>query len=114
MQFAENEFYLCELQPDGASRRDIYKIVEQQLGRKPDDYLELPCPPELLYLWNVFIKLSGSRQRDGMGGMSSISYLEMLAYDQLMQFGLTPQDVDMIKLLDDTYLVSARKPVRAI
>ena len=109
LRFAENEFELSALQADGATLRQVYQSVEKQIGRKPDEYVELTCPTEAQSIWNAFVELSGSRHRDGMGGIGSISYTEMLAYSKLRQFELSPHDVTTLKALDNAYLNNAAK-----
>lgn len=64
-------------------------------------------PQAMSEIWEHYINLSNSRQ-NGMG-MNPISYLEIQAYESLMQNKLTVFEVKAIKKLDIIALTESNK-----
>jgi len=77
------------------------KVVWKNSGKKPAE-LDSPAElPELFYeVWSWFLKLHSRRSSNGFG-VNSISYLEMLAYFELIQYKPQSWEIIMIERFDD-------------
>jgi len=60
-------------------------------------------PHSVIYLWQCFLYLSGSRQA-GFSGPNKIPYTEIEAWSRLNGIQLLPIEVEVIKKLDDLYV----------
>ena len=58
--------------------------------------------------WQWFLDLNATRPQ-GMGGISSIQYLEMTAYFNLNSIEVEPQEVQIIKMLDSVAIAASRE-----
>lgn len=58
--------------------------------------------------WQWFLDLNATRPQ-GMGGISSIQYLEMTAYFTLNGINAEPREVQIIKKLDSVAIAAARE-----
>jgi len=58
--------------------------------------------------WQWFLDLNATRPQ-GMGGISSIQYLEMTAYFTLNGINAEPQEVQIIKMLDSVAIAASRE-----
>ena len=65
-------------------------------------------PDTMREYWQWFIDLNNSRP-SSMGGISSIQYLEMMAYFTLNGISAEPQEVQIIKMLDGVAISAARE-----
>lgn len=99
LAYAEQEFKLSELQPDGNTLRDALLSVQRQIGRVPKELEELVELPDCMKeYWSWFLKLS-NRRPQGMG-VSSISYSEMLAFFELIGVVPEPYEIEIIEAFD--------------
>ena len=62
-----------------------------------DPRLGVACPPEGVYLWNIFNSLG----RTGSQGASHISQQELLAWQTNYRTRLTAWEIDTLKAIDD-------------
>ena len=100
-EFVRHEFRLGSRQPDGGTLRDQLKVVWKTTGRKPAELDSQAELPELFYeVWGWFLKLHSKRTSNGFG-VNPISYLEMLAYFELMQYKPQSWEIMMIEKFDD-------------
>lgn len=67
------------------------------------DLIGPPLPPVAEHAWRAFSELSGTRAV-GMHGASRITYAEIAAYDRLTEAGLSPLDLDLIRVADEAFL----------
>ena len=58
--------------------------------------------------WQWFLDLNNTRP-SSMGGISSIQYLEMMAYFTLNDICAEPQEVQIIKMLDGVAISASRE-----
>lgn len=99
LAYAEQEFKLSELQPDGNTLRDALLSVQRQIGRVPKELEELVELPDCMKeYWSWFLKLS-NRRPQGMG-VSAISYSEMLAFFELIGVVPEPYEIEVIEAFD--------------
>jgi len=85
------------------------KSVWRQTGIKPkelDDIVELP--DSMIFVWRYFIDLNNSRSSNGFG-LNPISYSEMLAYFELIDYKPQEWEIQAIKRLDHIALEQFRK-----
>lgn len=64
-----------------------------------------PLPWCLVYLWSQFIRLSNRRGSNGFGP-SLLTYTEIEAFQRLSGFHFTPWEIEMIEVIDQSYLGS--------
>lgn len=65
-------------------------------------------PETMREYWQWFLDLNATRPQ-GMGGISSIQYLEMTAYFNLNSIEVEPQEVQIIKMLDSVAIAASRE-----
>jgi len=68
----------------------------------------IALPETMREYWQWFLDLNATRP-SSMGGMSSIQYLEMVAYFTLNGIEAEPQEVQIIKMLDSVAIAAARE-----
>lgn len=100
----------------GSTKRQHLLSFRQQLekaGKSKADldsqFADLEPPPisaGVGYLLNMFSNLSCARQY-GMSGPMPISYQEILAYNELLDVGLEPWEVEAIRLMDQVFVQEA-------
>ncbi len=71
-----------------------------------DDLTGPPLPPLAERAWDVFGRLSATRQ-SGMHGVGPITYGEMAAFQDLSGVLLSPLDVELIREADSAFLAFA-------
>ena len=103
MLFAESEFELNELQGDGQTLRSHLESVERQTGKRLAQLNQPNLPEYMKHMWNWFQDLCGSRQV-GMA-LNPLSYTEIAAWDNLNGHGITPRELQIIRALDNMFLV---------
>ena len=94
------------------SLRDRLKSVWKQTGVMPPalaDLVELPS--EMEYVWLYFIRLNRRRGSNGFG-INPISCNEMLSFFELNSIEYSPQEVELIEMLDNIYLENYSKQQR--
>jgi hypothetical protein len=84
----------------GASVGDHMGFVARITGASPILAPELPTV--LIYLWNIFTRLHGTRPRGFSTGR--ITFSEIEAYSRVMGDPLLPWEVEVIIGLDDIYM----------
>lgn len=78
--------------------------MEKSLKRKPREIADLPeLPQDAAYLWSTFVELKNAS--DG-----PISYSEMDAYIRLTGETLTPDEIRVIRRLDELHQKEKTKP----
>jgi len=75
----------------------MYGITDPRIEEEPLPFFAIP-------MWNIFWALHGGRQVSGMGTYQSLSYVEILAYTQLMQIVLEPWEIEIIKRMDRAFI----------
>lgn len=95
------------MQGDGNELREHYKSIWRQTGEKPKE-LENQCPEAFQYLWDYFDQLNGARTSNGFGA-NPLSYSEIQCWRSLMDIDLTPNEVTILKYLDNEWLVHQGK-----
>lgn len=70
---------------------------------KPVELCGPECPPSMIGHWQWFVRLNGRRQH-GMNGPMPLTFVEIKAWQELMDVELTPFDVEVIIALDDVAL----------
>ena len=89
--------------------RQQLEAVERITKKKPKELLDLIALPETMReYWQWFLDLNATRPQ-GMGGISSIQYLEMTAYFNLNSIEVEPQEVQIIKMLDSVAIAASRE-----
>ena len=89
--------------------RQQLEAVERITKKKPKELLDLIALPETMReYWQWFLDLNATRPQ-GMGGVSSIQYLEMTAYFNLNSIEVEPQEVQIIKMLDSVAIAASRE-----
>ena len=89
--------------------RQQLEAVERITKKKPKELLDLTALPETMReYWQWFLDLNATRPQ-GMGGVSSIQYLEMTAYFNLNSIEVEPQEVQIIKMLDSGAIAASRE-----
>ena len=69
-------------------------------------------PMELLYLWQIFTRLR--RRRGGNGYMPlPISWSDIGVYSRLNRISLAPWECEVLEEIDDRYLESVSKQLKA-
>lgn len=68
----------------------------------------MELPDTMREYWQWFLDLNATRPQ-GMGGISSIQYLEMTAYFTLNGIYAEPQEIQIIKMLDSVAIAAARE-----
>ena len=68
----------------------------------------IALPETMREYWQWFLDLNATRLQ-GMGGVSSIQYLEMTAYFNLNSIEVEPQEVQIIKMLDSVAIAASRE-----
>ena len=68
----------------------------------------IALPETMREYWQWFLDLNATRPQ-GMGGVSSIQYLEMTAYFNLNSIEVEPQEVQIIKMLDSVAIAASRE-----
>ena len=68
----------------------------------------IALPETMREYWQWFLDLNATRPQ-GMGGISSIQYLEMTAYFNLNSIEVEPQEVQIIKMLDSVAIAASRE-----
>ena len=68
----------------------------------------MEIPQTMREYWQWFLDLNATRHQ-GMGGVSSIQYLEMMAYFTLNSIEAEPQEVQIIKMLDSVAITASRE-----
>jgi hypothetical protein len=87
---------------DGTALRHHLSTVER-VYRRRDERLHVEPPAALGYLWEWFIELSSSRQ-----GLVALSYSEIRAWSVLTGRRVGPEEVAILKRMDNLFLASAR------
>jgi hypothetical protein len=59
-------------------------------------------PPELRYLWSMFLELNSARGSNGFAP-AAISFTELQAYQMAYQLKLRPYEVKLIRRLDHVW-----------
>ena len=89
--------------------RQQLEAVERITKKKPKELIDLIALPETMReYWQWFLDLNATRPQ-GMGGVSSIQYLEMTAYFNLNSIEVEPQEVQIIKMLDSVAIAASRE-----
>lgn len=83
-------------------------LTEEELDEKFKELVEPEVDPEADYYRYVFAELSSTRQQ-GLNGQMPITYLEIKAYLELNDVDLSPQEVQLIKVMDRAYLQEVAK-----
>lgn len=69
-----------------------------------------PLPPEAVHLWQAFRSLDAARGNNGFGPLP-ISFVDMDAWQRVMQYQLDPWEVEAVRMIDNAYLaVEAETP----
>lgn len=109
----QDEVRLNQPQSDGASLQSHYRVYAEAEGIDPDDYVNQQreadeFPERLIWLWETFIDLSGSRQL-GASGPNPIAFSEMVAWGLLFAHEFTIWEVDALRSLDTAWLNAIAK-----
>jgi hypothetical protein len=99
LNFADDNFELSHPMKGGGCLRDHYNKVWESSGVKPYQLEKFTVPYPVFYLWEWFIELHNARQY-GMEGALAITYTEIKAWKDLMEYDPTSQDIQIIKRLD--------------
>jgi hypothetical protein len=80
--------------------------IEKQTGVRHQDLEPVTIPNAGEYIWEVFWQLSAAAGViSGMGQeRRAISYTEIHAYSSLYKIEFLSAEIDLIRLLDNTYL----------
>lgn len=86
---------------------------------QPDERLlmNLTFPPELLNVRRMFFELSSRRKRQQNEHgyeLDKLTYLEIKAYADLMNYSLSRMDVKLINTLDDAFIIGAENVQKEI
>src|SRR5262245_57960329 len=65
--------------------------------------LQKECPPELEFLYSIFLKLSSARGSNGFG-FSPIPFHEIWSWSCLHSIELSPWEISIIRELDSCWL----------
>ncbi|MGP9819183.1 phage tail assembly chaperone [Salinarimonas sp. NSM] len=83
--------------------------VAKQTGKRPKDLEEPPVPPGMERVWGAFLDLASVRGGNGFAPLP-IGWADIAAYDRLMERGLRPWEVAVIRRLDAAALAAMGKP----
>ena len=108
MLFAENELALNEKQGDGGSLSHPLESEERQPGVTPEQLEPVPFPETLEYVWRDFLELNDARTSNGYT-VNPISYLELDAWNRLMNKQVTAQEISIMKQLDSVFMSHYQK-----
>lgn len=78
--------------------------MEKGTRKKRPELVVPPVPDGLEAVWEVFADLSATRTSNGMGGVSTISFSEIDAYQRLNALSLAPWEVRVLRGLDRIYI----------
>jgi hypothetical protein len=67
-----------------------------------------PLPPEMRYLWNMFIQVSRHRPINGANFLA-LNWSDIESWSRLYGMALKPWELDAITMLDDVWLAVMRK-----
>jgi len=85
------------------------EAVERITKKRPKELLGLvEIPQSMKEYWQWFLDLNATRPQ-GMGGISSIQYLEIMSYFTLNSIEAEPQEVQIIKMLDSVAISASRE-----
>ncbi|WP_244448547.1 hypothetical protein [Bosea sp. LC85] len=62
-----------------------------------------PAPPQLIYLWNAFRRLS-DRRGMGLSGSAPLTWPEIDAFSRLSGLHLAPWEIEIVEELDRLFL----------
>lgn len=99
MDFAEHDFGLAVTDKAGVSRREHLQQVQKTLGRPPEGLVGPPFPDRCAYLWDAFLSLHSGRTYGAMAP-NPLTWVDIKAWDDLMNAGLKEWDIRVIKALD--------------
>lgn len=113
----QDEIRLNQPQPDGSPLQSHYRAYAEAEGIDPDDHIDSyrkseGFPHRLLWLWETFTDLSGSRQL-GASGPNPIAFQEIAAWGQLFRHEFSIWEIDAIRSLDSAWMdaiAEGRKP----
>lgn len=107
-EYAEQEFGLSEIQPDGRTLREHLEAVERLTKKRPEQLdSQIELPDSMRECWQWFLSLNNTRA-SGFGA-SPITYQEIWCYFNLQ--GIEPEqwEIDIIKMFDNIAMSFARK-----
>lgn len=88
---------------DGSSQREHLEKLAQKGHKTAIEKLDGPgLPYALTYLWVWFLQVSAGRA-SSEGGLSGISYQDILAWSTLMDTSPVPHEVDALMQVDVAY-----------
>jgi hypothetical protein len=92
--------------PDGPTRREELECAAEQGMDTGAALYEPPFPPLLLHVESWWLELQGSRARD-FGQPLPLTYQEIAAWSQLMDWQPQPWEVGAIRSLDAAFVAAA-------
>jgi len=86
----------------GITVREHLQAIQRQTGEVLDELQGEPIPPEMLYLWGIFVDLNSGRTY----GMSPnpLTFTDIAAYAALTQVDFRAWEVSLIKQVDLLWL----------
>lgn len=114
--FAAKTFELNSvIDADGGTWREMIEgLLERTTNpkRRAEHQAEIACPPlppELVYLWSAFCRLSARRGSNGFS-IVPISWPDIDAFVRHSKIVLAPWEIRIIEDLDDLYRAAQAKP----
>lgn len=83
--------------------RHHLESIEKQTGITPELLKAAPFPETLEYLWRDFIELNNARTSNGYT-LNPISFIEIDAWNRLMNKRVTAQEISILKQLDAVFM----------
>jgi hypothetical protein len=84
--------------------------VYRQTGILPEE-LTYECPKLFNYLWIFFSNLSSVRSSNGYFA-NPLSYTEIKAWSELMVINLHPEEVRILRIMDNQFLIYQAKQAK--
>ncbi len=103
MEFAEAEFKLGVVQPDGATLREHYENLLRQKGVTHELLEASECPDSLFYIWEYFLTMNIRRTGNGYGP-NPLTPPEVEAWARLHGVRLTPFEAEALDGLETRFL----------
>lgn len=90
-------------QKKGGTLKEQLEQAQKQVKHQIPQLQGPEFPEPLRFLWDAFIEMSSVRPFTEVG-VGPITYSEIKAFSELTEHRFSPKDIQILRLLDNTYL----------
>ena len=80
----------------------------RQTGEFPPGFEPINCPPEVLYIWDIWCALNRRRQEG-----NAVSYSDIVSWSELSRVNVLPFEMSILDQIEDIFFKKRNKRIAA-